>query len=180
MCFGSIFCICAILCINSKHACQFNALKSRPISVSFLIRTSGKYQAGSTAKRLITNNLRPVFSERDVYFGHKCHFIEKVQNDWMGWGYSLWPLGGGKWFRSRKWTSEELKSQRELGVRWSMRARKRRRKFFEEQKRKRGKEEAAFNRAQKGQDGEQGDKQVRRRSLLEEQKRKRLSERTRG
>ena len=61
-----------------------------------------------------------------------------------------------------------------------MRARKRRRKFFEEQKRKRGKEEAAFNRAQKGQDGEQGDKQVRRRSLLEEQKRKRLSERTRG
>ena len=41
-----------------------------------------------------------------------------------------------------------------------MRARKRRRKFFEEQKRKRGKEEAAFNRAQKGQDGEQGDKQV--------------------
>ena len=45
---------------------------------------------------------------------------------------------------------------------------------------KRGKEEAAFNRAQKGQDGEQGDKQNRRRSLFEEQKRKRLSERTRG
>ena len=45
---------------------------------------------------------------------------------------------------------------------------------------KRGKEEAAFNRAQKGQDGEQGDKQVRRRKLFEEQKRKRLSERTRG
>ena len=45
---------------------------------------------------------------------------------------------------------------------------------------KRGKEEAAFNRAQTGQDGEQGDKQVRRRKLFEEQKRKRLSERTRG
>ena len=84
LCVLVLFCTCAILCINSMHAYPFNALKSRPISVSFLIRTSGKYQAGSTAKRLITNNLRPVFCERDVYFGHKCHFIEKVQNDWMG------------------------------------------------------------------------------------------------
>ena len=25
-----------------------------------------------------------MFPERDIYFGHKCHFVEKVQNNWIG------------------------------------------------------------------------------------------------
>ena len=42
LCVLVLFFACAILWINSKHACPFNALRSGPTSVSFLIGTSGK------------------------------------------------------------------------------------------------------------------------------------------